>query len=174
VSRRRQLFLATVVVLAFILQIAVLPQFKLLGAQPDLILVVAVLVAVTEGPMEGALVGFFGGLLQDIVGPQVLGVGAFSKALAAFAAGVLKDFFMTYSILLPILLVFLMSLFEQSIHQAALAVLGQEQLPTFKVTVVFASALYDVLAVFLFYPLIRRFRFDDKEESTLAIRTAGR
>jgi rod shape-determining protein MreD len=173
VNRRRQIFLAVVVALAFLLQLAVLPQFKLLGAQPDLILVVAVLVAVTDGPLEGALVGFFGGLLQDIASPQVLGVGAFSKALAAFMAGMLKDFFMTYSILLPVMLVFLMSLLEQSLHQGALAILGQEQLPPFKVTMVFASALYDVLAVFILYPLLKRFRFRDKEESTLVTRVTS-
>ncbi|MCJ7653588.1 MAG: rod shape-determining protein MreD [Actinobacteria bacterium] len=65
-SRRRWIFLACTVLLAFILQIAVMPQFKLFGVQPDLILVVAVVVAVLEGPVEGAIVGFCGGMLEDI------------------------------------------------------------------------------------------------------------
>ncbi|MCJ7745747.1 MAG: rod shape-determining protein MreD, partial [Actinobacteria bacterium] len=73
-SRNRQLFLAGAVLLAFILQVAVMPQFKLFGVQPDLILVVAVVVAVQEGPVEGAIVGFCGGMMMDIVSPQVMGV----------------------------------------------------------------------------------------------------
>lgn len=173
-SRKRQLLIAATVLLAFILQLAVIPQFKLMGVTPDLILVIAVVVAVQDGPLEGALVGFFGGLLQDIASPQVMGVGAFSKAFAAFLAGILKDFFMTYSILLPVLLVFFMSLLEQSLHQASLAVLGQEQLPPFRVGSVLASSLYDVLAVFVFYPVLRRLRFLDKEESMLLTKPGAR
>lgn len=164
-SRKRRLVIAGAVVFAFILQVSVLPQFKLFGVTPDLILVIAVVVAVQDGPIEGALVGFFGGLLQDVASLQVMGVGAFSKALAAFMAGMLKDIFMTYSILLPVLLVFMASLFEQSLHQFALAVLGQDQLPPFRVVPVLAASLYDVLAVFVFYPVMKRLRFMDRDDS---------
>ena len=164
-SRNRRIFLAIVVVLAFVLQLSVFPQFKLLGAQPDLILVVSIVVAVTDGPVAGAIVGFFGGMLQDIASPQVMGVSALTKTLAAFMAGMLKDFFMTYSILLPVLLVFFLTFFELLVHQGVLLVLGQEQLPPLNAATMFASALYNVLLTFLIYPLLRRFRFPEKEES---------
>jgi rod shape-determining protein MreD len=165
VSRNRQLFLLVAVVLAFVLQISVLPQFKILGVQPDLILVVAVVVAVQDGPVAGAVVGFFGGMLQDIASPQLMGVGMLTKTVTAFLAGMLKDFFMTYTILLPVILVFLASIFEQSMHQVTLSVLGQENIPPFKVGVLFASTLYNVLCVFIVYPVMRRFRFPEKEDS---------
>jgi len=169
VSRNREIFLFIVVVIAFILQLSVMPQFKLLGVQPDLILVVAIVVAVQDGPVEGAIIGFLGGMLQDIASPQVMGVSALSKALAAFLAGVLKDFFMTYSILLPVLLVFMLSFFELLLHQGVLVVLGQEQLPPVRAGALFAISLYNVIAVLVIYPLLRRFRFPEKEESfTLA------
>jgi len=169
VSRNREIFLFIVVVIAFILQLSVIPQFKLLGVQPDLILVVAIVVAVQDGPVEGAIIGFLGGMLQDIASPQVMGVSALSKALAAFLAGVLKDFFMTYSILLPVLLVFMLSFFELLLHQGVLVVLGQEQLPPVRAGALFAISLYNVIVVLVIYPLLRRFRFPEKEESfTLA------
>lgn len=164
-SRNREIFLFIVVVIAFILQLSVIPQFKLLGVQPDLILVVAIVVAVQDGPVEGAIIGFLGGMLQDIASPQVMGVSALSKALAAFLAGVLKDFFMTYSILLPVLLVFMLSFFELLLHQGVLVVLGQEQLPPVRAGALFAISLYNVIAVLVIYPLLRRFRFPEKEES---------
>ena len=164
-SRNRQLFLFIVVTFAFLLQIAVLPQFKLFGVQPDLILVVAIVVAVQDGPVSGALVGFMGGLLQDITSPQVMGVSALSKAITAFLAGTLKDLFMTYSILLPVLLVFFLSIFELSLHQASLVVLGQEQLPPFKLGMLLATAFYNSLLVLVVYPVLRRFSFPEKEDS---------
>lgn len=165
-SRNREIFLFIVVVIAFILQLSVMPQFKLLGVQPDLILVVAIVVAVQDGPVEGAIIGFLGGMLQDIASPQVMGVSALSKALAAFLAGVLKDFFMTYSILLPVLLVFMLSFFELLLHQGVLVVLGQEQLPPVRAGALFAISLFNVIAVLVIYPLLRRFRFPEKEESS--------
>jgi rod shape-determining protein MreD len=145
VSRNRELFIGGVVLVAFLLQLSVLPQFKVFGVQPDLLLVVAVVVAVQEGPIAGAVVGFAGGLLQDIASPQLMGVSALTKTLAAFFAGAMKDFFMTYSILLPVVLVFLATIFEMSMHQAALIVLGQEQLPPFKVGTLLVAAVYNVL-----------------------------
>lgn len=173
-SRKRQVFLAGTVLLAFLLQVAVMPQFKLLGAQPDLLLVVAVVVAIQEGPLAGAAVGFCGGMLQDLVSPLVMGVGALTKTAAAFLAGILKDLFVTYSILLPVLLVFLMSLLEPVMHQTALIILGQENLPPFQFSTVFASALYNVLAVFVVYPFIRRFSFPKQEESFALMKAGGK
>ena len=173
-SRNRQLFIAGAVLLAFILQIAVMPQFKLFGVQPDLILVVAVVVAVQEGPVEGAIVGFCGGMLMDIVGPQVMGVGAFSETVAALLAGMLKEFFMTYSILLPVLLVFIFTFLELSVNQVTLLMLGQENLPPFNVLgVILPAALYNVLAVLVVYPVFRRFSFTQKEESLILAKPGG-
>ena len=164
-SRNRRIFLFLAMFIAFLLQVAVLPQFKILGVQPDLILVVAVTIAIQEGPIDGAIVGFFGGMLQDIVGPMVMGVGALTKTLAAFFAGLLKDFFMTYSILLPVILVFIFSLIEPSMHHVALVILGQEELPPFQITVILLAAIYNVVLVFIVYPILRRFRFPYREES---------
>jgi rod shape-determining protein MreD len=167
VSRNREIFLGVVVVLAFVLQLAVFPQFKLLGVTPDLILVVAVVVAVQEGPVPGAIIGFVGGMLQDIASPQVMGTSALTKALAAYIAGSMKDFFMTYSILLPVVLVFLATIFEMSMHQGVLVMLGQDPLPPFRIATIFASSLYNVLAVLIVYPFMRRFKFPQKEESAI-------
>lgn len=170
-SRNRRIFLFAVMFIAFFLQVAVLPNFKILGVQPDLILVVAVIVAVQEGPMEGALLGFFGGMLQDVVGPQVLGVGALTKTLSAFFAGLMKDFFMTYSILLPVILVFLFSIIEPSMNHAALVILGQEELPPFRITTLLVLSLYNVLMVFIVYPVLKRFRYSYRDETLVLTRT---
>jgi len=165
VSRRRQLFIGFLVVMAFVLEVAVFPEFTLFGIQPNMILVIAVIVAVQDGPVQGAVVGFLGGLLVDVASHQVMGVGAFSTAAAALLAGLMKDFFMTYSILLPVILVFILSMVEMSMHVGALAVLGQEQLPPLSIKVFLASAFYNVLLVFVLYPLLRRLRFPRKEDA---------
>lgn len=171
-SRNRQIFLFLVVAVGFVLQISVMPQFKLFGVQPDLVLVVAIVVAVQEGPVPGAVVGFFGGILQDMASPQVMGVNALTKTMAGFMAGVLKEFFMTYSILLPVLLVFCLTLVELLLHQGVLLMLGQEDLPPLRGGPILAAALYNVMVVFVIYPLLRRFRFLEKDDSLVITRRA--
>jgi rod shape-determining protein MreD len=173
VSRKRQAFVAGAVTLAFLLQLAVMPQLKLLGVQPDLLLVVAVVVAIQDGPIQGAVTGFCGGMLQDLVSPVVMGIGALTKTVTAYLAGSLKRFFVTYSILLPVILVFLASVVDPVMHQVMLIILGQEQLPPFQVNVILASAFYNVLVVFVVYPLMRRFSFPGQSDSLALLRSSG-
>jgi len=173
VSRKRQVFVAGALALAFLLQLAVMPQFKLLGVQPDLLLVVAVVVAIQDGPIQGAVAGFCGGMLQDLVSPLVMGMGALTKTVTAYLAGSLKGFFVTYSILLPVILVFLAGVADPVMHQVMLIILGQEKLPPFQVNVILASAIYDVLAVLVVYPLMGRFSFPGQGDSLALLRSGG-
>lgn len=149
------------------MQVAVFPNFRLFGAQPNVVLVIAILVGVIDGPVEGAVIGFAGGLMSDMVGSQVVGAGAFSLAVTAFSAGVLKNFFVTYSILLPMFLTFVLGLFEQAVYYSVLVVLGQDLLPVLRMRYMLPASGYDVLLVLVLYPLMGRLRFPDRTDSQL-------
>ena len=70
-------------------QSSVVPSWSVGGVTPDLPLILIALVALRRGPEAGCLVGFAAGLLQDASGGGLLGVQAFSRALAGFAMGLL-------------------------------------------------------------------------------------
>ena len=72
----RRVLLPTVAVLAAILlQVTVLNNLPFPGGSPpDLVLVVVVAMALTSGPLEGALIGFAAGLAVDIA-PARCGCG---------------------------------------------------------------------------------------------------
>ncbi len=67
----------------------VVPAFSIGGVTPDVPLILTVFVALRRGPETGCLVGFAAGFLQDVAGGGLLGVQAFTKALAGFAMGLL-------------------------------------------------------------------------------------
>lgn len=71
---------------AFVLQTAVLPAVGLPVAVPVVFATVAVL-AVAWGRRAGALIGFGAGLLLDLTGSGVLGVGALVGCLLGVLAG---------------------------------------------------------------------------------------
>lgn len=73
------------VLVAFLVQTAVLPAVGLSAAVPFTFATVAV-IAVALGPHAGALTGFAAGLLLDLTSVSVLGVGALLGCLLGAAA----------------------------------------------------------------------------------------
>jgi rod shape-determining protein MreD len=58
-----------------------------LGVKPDLVLVLVSALALRRGPEVGASAGFAGGLLQDLLGGQSLGLLAGPKVVVGFVLG---------------------------------------------------------------------------------------
>lgn len=164
-SRKREVILGLFIILGFLLQISVVPHIRLFGAKPDILLVLAIVVAIQDGPTAGSFVGFFGGFLQDMMSPGYFGVSALTKAVAAYMAGLLKDMTITYSVLLPLIITFILTFFEQTIFMASVAILGREGVPPFALLEIFLSAVYNVIIVLLLYPLLRRLHFETKDKS---------
>ena len=54
---------------------------------PDLLLILIVWIALTEGQFVGLIAGFVGGLIYDAVSKDVLGSNALAKTIAGFVAG---------------------------------------------------------------------------------------
>ena len=76
---RRTLALAAVIVTALLLQSTVFSQIKLLGVRPELLYVVTISMAILEGPNEGAIVGFAGGMLFAILIWRAIRISYLSK-----------------------------------------------------------------------------------------------
>ena len=87
----RVLLGAVTVVTALLLQTAVLARLPLPGGAPDLLLVLVVAFALTEGPLSGTVTGFVAGLLADLGADHEVGRLALVYALAGYLAGLLAD-----------------------------------------------------------------------------------
>lgn len=152
---QRYLFQAAVLIGTFIIQIVVVPHINLSGAQPDLILVVVVCFALTEGLIYGAASGFGGGFLEDLLQAKYMGFNMLIKTVVGAIAGIFKDYGPKEGILIPLVAVFSASVFSQ-VMMALMAFLFGE-------TVVFKSifnwliiptALYNVLFTPFIYPAV--------------------
>jgi rod shape-determining protein MreD len=81
---------AAVTVLVFVaalLQATLFSSLDVLGGTPDVLLLVLIGVALLRGSVQGAVAGFGGGLLLDVVTLDTLGVTALVLALAGYGAG---------------------------------------------------------------------------------------
>src|SRR5215213_244923 len=79
--------IAGVVFAAAILQAALFSSIYILGGTADVLLLALIGLALARGSVAGALAGFFGGALLDVMTLDTLGVSALLYALAGYWTG---------------------------------------------------------------------------------------
>lgn len=76
-----------VVFVAALLQVVIVSSLVIAGGAPDLLLVVVVVLGLLRGSVPGAVLGFVGGVVVDLVTLGTLGVSSLILTLAGFWAG---------------------------------------------------------------------------------------
>jgi rod shape-determining protein MreD len=76
-----------VVFVAALFQAALFSSFDIAGGAPDVLLVVVVSLGLLRGSVAGALLGFAGGLVVDLLTLETLGLTSLVLTLAGFWAG---------------------------------------------------------------------------------------
>lgn len=83
-----RLRLGALLLLVLVLETTVVPDLRLAGVCPDLMLLCAICAGLVGGPELGGLVGFAGGLLADLfLQTTPLGLSALSYSLVGYAVG---------------------------------------------------------------------------------------
>jgi rod shape-determining protein MreD len=85
----RALRIAALIVLFVVLQVTVFSRLRVLGAVPDLGLLLALAVAYREGPEAGLVTGFAAGFAIDLFLETPVGLSALAYALTAYATALL-------------------------------------------------------------------------------------
>jgi rod shape-determining protein MreD len=81
------LAIAGIVFVAALLQVTLVASLDIAGGAADVLLLALLSIALLRGAVTGAVAGFFGGLLVDIVTLDTLGVSALLFALAGYWTG---------------------------------------------------------------------------------------
>ena len=86
---------------------------------------VTILIAIIEGPNEGAVTGFAAGLAQDFLLNQPKGITALTLTLVGYAAGLARQYIVSPSPLLPTILVGVGTAAGVTFYQVVAFLLGQ-------------------------------------------------
>jgi rod shape-determining protein MreD len=83
---------ALLLLIAVTVQMSMLPNLAVAGVGCDLVLIVVIALALSRGPEFGAIAGFVGGLLLDVVPPadHTAGRWALALALSGYVAGLIR------------------------------------------------------------------------------------
>lgn len=101
---------ALLLALEAVLQVSLFSRISLGGGAPQVVLLTVVCWSLAEGPREGAIWGFMGGLLYDLASGSPVGVSALAMVTVAAAAGLFGSRMFGSNPLLPMLTVFVASL----------------------------------------------------------------
>jgi rod shape-determining protein MreD len=154
---RRTLALGAVIVTALLLQSTIFTQVKLVGVRPELLYVVTISMAILEGPNEGAIVGFAGGMAQDFLLNQPKGITALTLTLLGYAMGLARQYIVSPSPLLPTVLVAVGTFAGVVFYEIVSFLLGQSDDPLlFSLRVALLTAVYNAILTPLVYPVLRR------------------
>lgn len=95
-----------------ILQLKVVPEMRIGGIAPDLMIVFLVALVLERGPVTAVIIGFVLGFLQDLGNASFLGMNALAKALVAYGVSRFGAGFLPESILFKGLLIVAACLFN--------------------------------------------------------------
>lgn len=154
----RALAMAAVLLVAVALQSTLLAKLTLLGVIPQLVLVVVVCLAYLDGPRVGVVLGFAGGLLQDLLLPQsIIGLTALVYTLVGYGVASVRQFVPSESVWSPVLGVAIASAIAEFSYAMLAIILGQEWVSiSFTAEVTGLVVLYDTLLTPFAFPLLRK------------------
>lgn len=154
---RRVIAITAIVITAALLQSTVFAQLRLLGVRPELLFLVTIVIAMLEGPAEGAVVGFVCGLTQDMLLNQPKGITALTLTLLGYAVGMARQYIVSPSPLVPTIVVAVATALGMAFYEVVSVLLGQfEATLTYAVKVALLAALYNAVLTPILYPLLRR------------------
>jgi rod shape-determining protein MreD len=154
---RRTIAIAAVIVTALLLESTVFADLRLLGVRPELLYLVTILVALLEGPNEGAVTGFASGLTVDFLLNQPKGITALTLTLVGYAVGMARQFIVSPSPLLPTMVVGAGTAIGLAFYEIVSFLLGNfHASATYGVKVALLAAVYNMVLTPIAYPLLRR------------------
>jgi rod shape-determining protein MreD len=114
------------IIINFILQSTILPYISILGVVPNTTLVIVVIISLLRGKYYGSFTGLIMGLLQDIIFSPVIGVNGFIYFFIGYFVGLGENRLSKDSVLIPILITIVSTLFYNFAYYVFMFFLSRE------------------------------------------------
>ena len=102
-------------ILGLVLESTLLSEYTVAGVKPDLLLILVIFNCIFRGPYQGSLFGFFVGLLEDLYLGNFIGLNALTKGFTSFLGGWLLKGAFRENLLIPVIALFLGTIFNGTI-----------------------------------------------------------
>lgn len=156
----RTLAISATLVVALAVESTLLVKATFLGVIPELVLVVIICLAYLDGPRVGVVSAFFGGLLQDLLLPDAVGIDGLRSLVYVFIAYLVanvRQFTQSESVWTPVVVVGAASAVAEFAYAAMSILFGQTFISLSDTAErVGFIVIYNVLLTPFVFPLVRR------------------
>lgn len=101
---------------ALLIHLTVLSRISIMGARPDVMLIVVTFAGLFSGPYMGVEIGFLAGFLKDIYALDIFWINTFVMAVTGLLAGILSTKFSHESRPAHIYMVLIFTIFSMWLH----------------------------------------------------------
>lgn len=166
---KRRLSTILIIILSFLLWTTVFQSIKLAGISPNIMLIIVVCYAYMRGRTSGLVIGFFCGLLSDMMFGNVIGLYAFGLMTIGFLCGHCQKVYFTDNFILPCILVGISDFaYELYYYVTDFLIRGRLNFGFYFISVILPKMIYTMLiAVILFRLLnsLEKFLTEKREEA---------
>ena len=149
---RRILAISLILLFTNILQGTYFQGFEIRGVIPNFYIIVIVSFALLRGSKEGAIVGFFAGLLQDIYYGTTVGFYALLGVYIGYFSGKINKSFYRENFFLPLILTIVSSFFyDMAIYIFTYLIRGRIQISYYFYNIILPGVVYTgVFSIFIY------------------------
>lgn len=140
-------------VLAALLNLTIAPYLRIGAAQPDFVLICAVVWTVVSGIEGGFIWAFIGGLMIDLLSPRPLGATAFTLLLCVGGAALLARALVRFRYVVPIAAVLVCAVANALLFLAVYGALRGPIPAADPLGAIVPTAIYDALIAALIGPI---------------------
>lgn len=167
---KKNITIAVIVILCFVLQSTVFKALSFGGIGPNLLIIITSAFGFMYGKKCGLLVGFFSGLLIDLFFGNVMCFYALIYMYIGYANGIFQSIFFKDDIKLPIALIMTSDLGYGIISYLLLFLLRSRfHLGYYFIHIIIPEMVYTILVTLVLYPLILAMNkyFDKREKRSV-------
>ncbi len=163
---RRVIINAVIIFICYILQTSVFEMFRLADVVPNVLLILVSSTAMMRGQKEGMLVGFFSGLMLDVLYSPYLGLNAFLYMLLGFTGGYFQKVYYDNAVLLTAVLIGIQDVIYGVLMYIVMGVLqGHLHIWNYFSKIIIPEAVYTMgIGIILYAILLRVNRWLEKHE----------
>jgi rod shape-determining protein MreD len=144
-------------VFGFVLQSTTIEYVEIFNSKPNIILVFAILYALIRGYNEGATVGFFSGLILDVISGKVFGLNALLFMYTCILVGKFNKTFFKDSYFVAILFTSVFTLIYQSVfYFLNYFIWGQTNLIFVYFNIIIPEVIYNSIVAIPIYAIMIR------------------
>ncbi|WP_026475942.1 rod shape-determining protein MreD [Alkaliphilus transvaalensis] len=156
----KSIVIGMIIIVNLILQSTLFQYFKIFDVLPSTGLILVISFSIYSGKYKGAVIGFFVGILQDIMFGRVIGLNALVFMLTGYVVGLINRKVFKDNLLIPFALTALATVFYEGVNMLFIYLLGYriELLNIFKKMLVVEVLYNSIFSVFIYIYVSKLFQ----------------